>query len=330
MAKTDKEDRTVGLRAIGEGRADRQRGKFTRATPGLTLAAVAGIAITLITYNYFSQRSLDANKTALLAKQRAAVATVGASWNPLRDKLEKITIESAANFSDDDFIAEGAAKFDFRSMPGIYLRLRVADAHNVEKIREQAQESSRDAFCGCLLKEPNEAAAKGYADAGGAPSQPWNMWEAYSSTRVLSDAWAADVRDSTDDLRLRVFQQQYDKATTDEIPMAIDIIKRSRFFMLVLDEDVHEAKAKADGGAISEEILQTVPHDTRIRIVNTQTWDDIARLKRTGVGELIAVGEHAPEDPETHDAMTRQMQNCSLAMQVGQAIGFDKDRAPPK
>ncbi|MEO8875355.1 MAG: hypothetical protein ABI461_07200, partial [Polyangiaceae bacterium] len=90
MAK-DKEDRTVGLRAIGEGRADRARGKFSRATPGLTLAAVAGIALTLGVYHYFSEKSLDADKTALLAKQRAAVATVGANWFPLRDKLEQIT-----------------------------------------------------------------------------------------------------------------------------------------------------------------------------------------------------------------------------------------------
>ncbi|MEO7113319.1 MAG: hypothetical protein ABI183_22965, partial [Polyangiaceae bacterium] len=274
-------------------------------------------------YHYFSQKSLDADKTALLAKQRAAVATVGANWFPLRDKLEQITLDSAKNFSDDDFIAPDAAKFDFRSLPGIYLRLRVADAHDVDKIRLQAQESSRDEFCGCLLKEPNEAATKGYADAGGAPSQPWNMWEAYQSTRVLSDDWSSEVRESTDDLRLRVFQQQYDKAVTDEIPMSIEIIKRARFFLLVLDEDEHEAKAKADGGAITEEILQTVEHESRVRIVNTQTWADIARLKRTGVGEIISVGEnHAPEDPETHDAMSRQVKNCSLGQQVTQALGF--------
>jgi hypothetical protein len=324
MAK-EKEDRTVGLRAIGEGRADRARGKFSRATPGLTLFAVAGIAITLLAYNYFSQKSLDADKTALLAKQRAAVATVGANWFPIRDHLEKITIDSAKDFSDDDFIAPGAAKFDFRSLPGIYLRLRVADAHDVDKIREQSQESSRDEFCGCLLKEPNEAAAKGYADAGGAPSQPWNMWEAYQATRVLSDAWAADVHDATDALRLRVFQQQYDKATTDEIPQSIEIIKRARFFLLVLDEDEHAAKAKADGGAITEEILQSVEHESRVRIVNMETWADIARLKRTGVGDIIPVGEnHAPEDPETHDAMSRQVKNCSLGQQVTQALGFSQ------
>jgi hypothetical protein len=287
--------------------------------------AAAGVAATLIAYHYFSQKSLDADKTALLAKQRAAVATVGANWFPMRDHLEQITIDSAKNFSDDDFIAPDAAKFDFRSLPGIYLRLRVADAHDIDKIRVQSQESSRDEFCGCLLKEPNEAAAKGFADAGGAPPQPWNMWEAYQATRVLSDDWASEVRDSTDDLRLRVFQQQYDKAVTDEIPTSIDIIKRARFFLLVLDEDEHEAKSKADGGAITEEILQTVEHESRVRIVNTETWADIARLRRTGVGEIIPVGEnHAPEDPETHDAMSRQVKNCSLGQQVTQALGFQK------
>jgi hypothetical protein len=322
MAK-QKEERTVGLRAIGEGRADRARGRFSRATPGLTLAAAAGIAITLVIYHYVTQKNLDADKTALLAKQRAAVATVGANWFPIRDHLEKITIDSAKDFPEEDFIAPDATKFDFRSSPGIYLRLRVADAHDVDKIREQAQESSRDAFCGCFLKEPNDAAAKGYEDAGGAPSQPWNMWEAYQATRVLSDEWFAEVHDAQDDLRLRVFQQQYEKAVTDDIPMSIDIIKRARFFLLVLDEDEHAAKAKADGGAITEEILQTVEHESRVRIVNMETWADIARVRRSGVGEIIPVGEnHAPEDPETHDAMSRQVKNCSLGQQVTQAIGF--------
>lgn len=293
------------------------------------LVALVGVVLVLVAYRFFSQRSLAEQKTELLAKQRAAVATVGAQWFPMRDKIEGIVLDSARSFPDDDFIAPDHA--DFRAMPGIYLRLRVAEAKDAASVRLAAQNSVKDAFCGCLLKEPNPSALRGDADAGGAPEQPWNMRQAYATTRILTDDWANEVRDSSDDLRLRVFQQQYDQAVNGEIAQSIDIIKRSRFFLLVLDEDAPEAKTKADGGTISEEILQTVEHESRVRIVDTQTWKDIARLRRTGVGDLLQVGEqHGPQDSETRDATSRQVKNCSLGMQVSQALGFDKDRAPPR
>ena len=58
------------------------------------------------------------------------------------------------------------------------------------------------------------------------------------------------MRDADDDLRLRVFVEQYDKAIREEIPLAIDVVKRAQFFLLVLDEDVPEAAAFADGGPL--------------------------------------------------------------------------------
>ena len=329
MAKPQNEDRLVGLPATKSGREDRARGKFSRMTPSLALFLAFGVIAVLVVYHFFAQRSLDADKTALLAKQRAAVATVGANWFPLRDKLEGIILDSAKTFPEEDVIVPNP--IDFRAMPGIYVRMRVADAKDATSVRAAALESVKDQFCGCLLREPNAPAIRGDLDAGGAPDQPWNLRQAYTSTRILTDDWANEVKASDDDLRLRVFQQQYDKATTEEIPQSIDIMKRARFFLLVLDEDTPEAKAKSDGGVITEDVLQTVTHDARIRIVDMTTWQDIAKMKRTGRGELIPVGENrAPEDSETHDAMTRQVQNCSLGMQVSQGLGFDKDRAPPR
>ncbi|MGH7282345.1 MAG: hypothetical protein ACRELY_12520 [Polyangiaceae bacterium] len=327
--KPEKPERTVGLKSIQSAREDRGRGKYSRMTPNVMLVALVGVVGVLIAYWFFSQRSLAEQKSNLLAKQHAAVATVGAEWFPMRDKIEGIVLDSAKSFPDQDFIAPD--HFDFRAMPGIYLRLRVAEARDVASVRSAAQNSVKDAVCGCLLKEPNPSALRGDADAGGAPEQPWNMRQAYASTRILTDEWANEVRDSSDDLRLRVFQQQYDQAVNGEIAQSIDIIKRARFFLLVLDEDEPEAKTKADGGAITEEILQTVEHESRVRIVDTQTWKDIAVLRRTGVGDLVQVGEnHGPVDSESRDSTSRQVKNCSLGMQVSRALGFDKDRAPPQ
>ena len=192
MAKADKPERRVGLKSIQTLREDRSRGKFSRANPNLVLFATAGVVLVLVAYHFVSQRSLEQQKTDLLAKQRAAVATVGAQWFPMRDKIEGIVTDSAKSFPDEDFIAP--EHVDFRAMPGIYLRLRVADARDVASVRLAAQNSVKDAFCGCLLKEPNAAAAHGDIDAGGAPEQPWNMRQAYATTRILTVVGSAGSR----------------------------------------------------------------------------------------------------------------------------------------
>lgn len=311
-----------GLASIHEGREQRARGRYSRATPNLLLICVVSIGIILFGYRYFSGKKLEDDKDALLSKQRAVEKTVGAEWVPLRDQIEKITVESADHF-DADFVDADASKWDFRSLPGLYLRLRVGDAKNVASVRKNAQDSLKDSFVGCLLRETNAAAARGEADSGVFAEQPWNMRTAYASTRILTEAWVSDVKASDDDLRLRVFVQQYKKAADEEIPLAIQLIKKAQFFLLVLDEDTLEAAAKADGGALSEDVLQLVPHDARVRIVNLRTGKDIIRVRRRGEGSFVSASEHQPTDPEVRDAMQRNVNNCALAQQVQSVLGLE-------
>jgi hypothetical protein len=120
-----------------------------------------------------------------------------------------------------------------------------------------------------------------------------------------------------------VFTGQYDKAVNREIPLAIDIVKRASFFLLVLDEDVPEAAKLADGGAITEEALQLVPHPSRVHLFDLASGKEILRLRRTGDARVIPAGERAVTDSETRDAMQRQANNCSLASAVEGAL------APP-
>lgn len=248
--------------------------------------------------------------------------TVGAEWFPLRDRIEKLTLEAAQGPFKGDFVAPEASKWDFRDVPGLYLRLRVEDAKDAETLRTVSRESVKDAFTSCLLRDPASAASpEGSRDAGIVPDQPWNLRQAYASTRVLSDHWADEVNASEDKMRLRVFEQQYDKARRDEIPLAIDIVKRAQFYLLVLDEDVPEAKDFADdAGAITSEGLQQVSHPARIHLFNLKTGAELVRLRRTGRGDFHFVGEHAVRDPEVQAAMRRQVNNCALADDVWAAI----------
>lgn len=318
------EKRQVGLKAVTQARAERQRSKTGRISGKVWLAGGAGIVLTILVAYFASDRRLGTAKEELLAQQRAAVTTVGKEWEPLRDKIEKITLDAAKDYAGDVVDPE-AAKWDFRSVPGIYLRLRVDDAKDAKTLRDKARDSLKDAFTGCLLRESNTALAKGEPDAGTAPDQPWNLRQAYASTRVLTPEWVDEVRNSGDELRLRVFQQQYEKAKRDEIPLAIDIIKRAQFYLLVLDEDVPEAKEYAgDAGTITEEALQQVAHPARVTIVNLKTGAVMVRLKKSAEAGFVFAGEHQVFDPEVRAAMRRQVNNCALAQEVWASIKAPK------
>jgi hypothetical protein len=307
-----------GLKSIRDAREKRER-SGNRVTPQHVLFVLITAVTVLVIWKIVSGRQLDAAKDKLLQKQRAVQATVGAEWAPLRDKIEKMTLDAATGYKGD-FVDSVATTLDFRSQPGIYLRIRLAEARDAASLRKAAQASLKDSFVGCLLREPSEARKAGDLDAGLFPDQPWNLRQAYASTRILTDDWVREVKDSDDDLRLRVFEQQYDKAARDEIPLAVEMIKRAQFFLLVLDEDTDAARDKADGGPITEEALQLVPHDARVTLVSLKSGNEVFRLRRAGQSTFYMAGDRAALDPGTLDAMQRNVNNCDLANKLTAAI----------
>lgn len=328
MSEKPKEPRPIGLKAINEARTERGRKRHSRLTGPVALVVGGAVLLTLTVAWFISTRSLATRKEALLSQQRAAVSTVGAEWFPLREKIEKLTVEAATGEYAGDRVAPEAATWDFRSSPGIYLRSRVADAKDVESLRKQARESVRDAFATCLLRQKNPsitALAKG-EDAGASDEdQPWNLRQAYASTRVLEDGWAQEVKDATDELRVRAFEMQYEKAQKEEIPVAINIVKRAKFFLLVLDEDVPEAAALlTDGGTVTGAELQQVAHPTRVHIIDLESGKEMVRLRRSAEAGFVVAGERGLTDPDVRAAMKRQVNNCALAQTVWAEI------QPPK
>jgi len=307
-----------GLSAIARAREDRSLGR-ARWTTQAGLLALAAVVAGFVTHKIVSERELSSDRQKLLASQRAITATLGAEWFPLRDRLEAEVLGAAKDYAGD-LVEPDARRGAFRTAPGLYLRMRVADAKDAASVRRVAADAKKDAFAGCLLREPNERGLRGELDGGAFAEQPWNLGQAYSATRILTDDWAHDVQGADDDLRMRVFKEQYQKAVGGEIPLAVDIVKRAQFFLLALDEDVPEAAKLSDGGPITEESLQLVGHPTRVHLLDLTTGREILRLRRSGEARVISAGEHVVTDVETLDAMQRQANNCALAGQVEVAL----------
>jgi hypothetical protein len=303
-----------GLQGVHKAREMRVAGKFARPTEKMWGGALLALIAVLGAYRYFSNRSLSDAKDELLGKRKAIDVTVGAEWAPLHAKLEQITMDEGAVFKGD-FVDPAAKTLSFRNTPGLYLRLKVEDAKDGASIRRASQDSLKDAFTTCLLRTSNDALARGDIDAGVFPEQPWNLRQAYASTRILTDDWKHEVEESSDTLRLRVFQQQYDKAVAEEIPLAIDIIKKAHIFVLVLDEEESSAP-RNDAGMITSETLQLVEHDARVVVYDLKRDALLVRLKRTASGTYMPAGDRPITDDETRDAVQRQVNNCSLAQAV--------------
>lgn len=315
MPAFDKKREKPGLKSVYEHRERRLAGKFSHPSEkawlsvGLALVAILGV------YWYVAGRTLAGKKADLLAKRRAVVVTFGAEWYPMRDKIESLVVAESGAFAGD-FVDSSARSLDFTRDPSIYLRLRLAEAKDAKSVRTAAQGSLRDGFVGCLVVAPNPALARGDLDAGAFPENPWNLRQAYRSARTLSDEWDQEVREAGDDLRLRVFQQQYDKAVSEEIPLAARIVKQAKFFIAVLDEDTGDPNVPADGGALTSEALQAVRHPVRVIVASLQHDGIVLRLRREPAAGVRFAGENVPSDPETLLAMERQVHNCKLASEV--------------
>lgn len=316
--------RDIGLHAIREVRGQRARSKIGQITAKTWFVVLGSFAAGLFAAWLYRERSLESDKQALLAKQRAAVATVGVEWFPLRDAMEKIALDAAGPYKGD-FVAPEAAASAFRTRRGIYLRARLDDAKDAASLRRAAIDSTRDSFAGCLLRKSDASAAaiaRGEPEAGASwHDQPWNLRLAYDATRILGDDWANEVKGAIDEMHLRVFVQQHEKAEREQIPLAIDIVKQAEFFLLVLDEDVPEAQALvADGGPVTQEALQQVRHPARVHVLDLATGKEIVRLRREAEADFVFAGERAVRAPHVRAAMKRQVNNCALAKVVLDAI----------
>jgi hypothetical protein len=289
---------------------------------------IAGGALVLLAvYFVLSERKLARGKEALLAEQHAAKVTVGAEWLKLSGELEQMTIAAADAYAGD-FIDPAARTWDIREGTGLYLRARVDDVHDAARVHKAAADSVRDGFTACFFRQretvPSNSALRDVADAGALLEQPWNVHQAYDATRVLEEPWEREVGAAGDDLRLRAFVHAYEHAKKIELPLAVDIVKRSTFFAVVLDEE-SDAKKSASAATPLDD-LELVPHPVRVTFVDLRTKKVMVRLRRTATGEVRAVGEGAAISEEAKRAMTRQVNNCQLAEDVRSAVYGDATR----
>lgn len=304
------------------------------------VVALAGFGVV---YWKIAQGKLESQKSAVMAKQRAIAKTLGVRLLPLRDRIEHWVIGLAGPWKGD-YVAPEASFERIAKEPGIYLRLRAADARTKKSLRAAAVRSLHDGFTACFFRrrpgpdvsvgpkcrQPSDCKPGFLCNAYNVchrPTQPYNMRLAYRALKVLSTQWTDELQQASNDLAVQVYDEDLDRVTHTDVPIAIAVMTRAKYFTAVLDEDPKTGLPKplADAGESDEQRVQRVAHSARVGIWDLATGKQILRLRAEAAGRFVPVGDGVVRTPETVASEERQVNSCAIGLDVRDAL--EKNRA---
>ncbi|MEM9694982.1 MAG: hypothetical protein AAGA56_20745 [Myxococcota bacterium] len=337
----EKGERQRGLPSVSQARADRRRMHWL--PPRVWLWALVCIGTGIVIWWRVEQGEVDDIRAELLARQRTVVAELGPRWFPLRDKLEAWTAECGQG-SFEEQLGDEARTWKFRSLPGIYLRLAQSSTESADKIRAAANKSLKDGFTSCLTTAPNANPLKGKecrttreCERGlicnefsrcAAPSQPYNLRTAYKTLEVMGEAWVAEIQETTQKLTMRGAQATFADISTYDLPIATDLLQRSKYFLVVVDEPAPGGLVAGDDefSTTDDRSIATEPHPARVCLWRLEDDSSVFKLRVQGGTELRGP---VVENETTRNAQQRQAIACSFALEVRDRLGLDGTMKTP-
>jgi hypothetical protein len=332
--------RERGLPSVNQARDERRRAlvfgrvRLRGMPPHFWLWALTILGAFSVVYWRVAQSQLDGRKAQVMSKQRAIAKTIGPKILPFRDKVEGWARELAGAYPGD-LVAIGATLSVIEQSPGVYLRLRLATAKSSKDVRKAARASLHDGFTSCLFRktktfDPTQGPpCKATADCApgllcnewnvcAEPPIPYNMRLAYRTLRVLSPEWTDELHQATSDLAVSAYDRDLDSVTRYDVRIAADILARSKYFTLVLDEDPEAGLPQEipDAGESPEERVQRAAHPARVGIWELSSGKQLLRLRAQAAGEFVPMGPRTIRDPVTLAAEQRQVNACQLALEV--------------
>lgn len=328
------EAREQRRRALGVGRA-----QLSGASRQFWIWTVLVLGAFIVVYWRIAQGKLESQKSAIMAKQRAVMQTLGPKIIPFCDKLERWVFELAGDAASN-LAAPGLSLEAIANGPGVYLRLRAVNAKSTKTLRSAAARSLRDGFTSCLFVRREESQGPGCKSPSDCvhglvcndwgicarPSQPYNLRLAYRALRILSSEWTDELHQAATDLAARAFELDFEAVTKNDIPVAIEVLSRARYFTVVLDEDpsgglpVALPHGPGEPAETEEERIQRVAHPARVGIWDVRDDKQLVRLRADAAGEFVPVGDRAPKSEATLAAERRQVNSCALALDVKELV----------
>lgn len=351
------QDRERGLAAMNEARQQRRRAivfgrvRVREVATGFWLMTIAGLVIFSFAYYRYTLVELDAKRSEVLGRQRAVSAGVGTSGFDLRDRIEPWVL-ALADGKLSELVAPEARLDEIAKGPTIYLRVRQSEAHTVESLRKAALGSLRDGFTSCLfvgsMVDPEQGQRCTLTSQCGpgevcndwnrcaVPDHPYNLRLLYEGLRVLTPEWTQRLEAAKDELQVRAIDLDLQDVGKHEAVAAVELVKRSRYFAAVLDEEPppRAEGAAAIAGESRDEQLQAVDHRVRVGIWDIARAAPLAVLNLEAAGRFVRLGGHGVIDSRAQRSQQRQANNCAVATDVRRALAAGRvlgpgDEAPP-
>lgn len=340
------QDRERGLVVLNEARQTRRRAivfgrvRVREVATGFWLMTFSGLVIFSLAYYRYSEVQLASRRGDVLAQQRAVATALGTAGFSLRDKLEAWAVELAEGKLPNQ-VASGVSLEAISGGPGIYLRLRQPDALDSERIRKAARRSLHDGFTSCLFVgregDPKQGlACKATSQCGpgelcngwsvcAVPGQPYNLRLLYEGLRLVEPQWGQDLEATRDELQVRAIELDLQDAAKHEVVAAAELVRRSKYFTVVLDELPSEGEVSANAPALGleespEEQLQATDHFVRVGIWDIERAVPLLALRLEAAGRFVAVGQRTATGSNIVRAQQRQANNCAVATEVREVL----------
>jgi hypothetical protein len=154
---------------------------------------------------------------------------------------------------------------------------------------------------------------------------------AFKTLHVMSDEWVANIQEIGNKLEMRGAQATFEDINKYDLPAATDLLARSKYFLVVVDEavaadqgDIEEALPEvADAGAQDDRSIPTAAHPARVCVWRLEDDKKMLTLRRDAAGALRGPGTQNVGF-ETRIAQQRQANSCALALSVRETIGGDQ------
>jgi hypothetical protein len=288
-------------------RADR------RWTAAFRLAALAGIALALVSLSVLRKRAddeLERARQSLLdavAEKRAELSDEDMST---LDRAVTLLLRAPGPYEGDRLAKEtrGAEAFAaILSRPIIYVRGPVDAFKNDDALRRAALLSAPESFVQCLLDPPRartETALfeqiRGGSENGARTAHVHRLYDLLSGIPLLQSAWRAKIREATKLRDLSRLERELRAAKLDETTAAA----RARLVLYVLDEP------SAPGGIT--ELDGERPHDVRVTLLALDQPKPLLQLRRH-VDPTVFSDRGRASHASALDA-------CALSFDVRQAV----------
>jgi hypothetical protein len=297
--------------------------RTTRAIPwGVVFAIASLVSLGALAYYYNYNKQLGGERARLLKERAALSAQLAEDYGTLRGKIEPWAVALATQPWPGDFVAPEARSLTWRERPVVYLRLRGGDATSNDSVHTNAKLSSLDGLSACLLRSKGQG--------------PWAYGDIASRAEFLGADFIREVKETTNDLRLRNLAYALDQYKLKDFPEARDGSKVAEYAVLVIDEDPPQIPSQSPAfgadASVHQKILAT-EHPIRFSLRRLADSHELLRLRRTPSATLMQVAGDPTAQAAGLEIRRAQALGCAMANEVldlaGQKGGPEITTNPP-